>query len=135
MTLCCPPSLFCLRAQGHRRAFHDDGVISCLCSKKSCKYFDQGRGSCPFGGKCLYLHAFPDGTRAEPDRPRKQLSSEGNVRFMNSVRLWDFIEEREQRPAPPLPSLDDDITELRELFMQMSGPSSDGPETPPTADQ
>ncbi|XP_078105638.1 E3 ubiquitin-protein ligase makorin-2 isoform X1 [Sander vitreus] len=103
-------------------------------SKKACKYFDQGRGSCPFGGKCLYLHAFPDGTRAEPDRPRKQLSSEGNVRFMNNVRLWDFIEEREQRPALPLPSLDDDITELRELFMQMSGPSQDGPESPPAAD-
>ncbi|XP_026162483.1 E3 ubiquitin-protein ligase makorin-2 [Mastacembelus armatus] len=104
-------------------------------SKKACKYFDQGRGSCPFGGKCLYLHAFPDGTRAEPDRPRKQLSSEGNVRFMNSVRLWDFIEEREQHSAPPLPSHNDDITELRELFMQMSGPSHEGPETPPTASQ
>ncbi|KAM9859250.1 E3 ubiquitin-protein ligase makorin-2 [Aulostomus maculatus] len=104
-------------------------------SKKACKYFDQGRGLCPFGGKCLYLHAYPDGTRAEPDRPRKQLSSEGNVRFMNNVRLWDFIEEREQHSTPPLPSLDDDITELRDLFMQMSGPSHDEPETPPTAEQ
>ncbi|XP_028284843.1 E3 ubiquitin-protein ligase makorin-2 [Parambassis ranga] len=102
-------------------------------SKKACKYFDQGRGSCPFGGKCLYLHAFPDGTRAEPDRPRKQMSSEGNIRFMNSVRLWDFIEEREQRSVPPPPSLDDDITELRELFMEMSGPSHEEPETPPPA--
>ncbi|XP_029990044.1 E3 ubiquitin-protein ligase makorin-2 isoform X1 [Sphaeramia orbicularis] len=102
-------------------------------SKKACKYFDQGRGSCPFGGKCLYLHAFPDGTRAEPERPRKQLGSEGNVRFMNNVRLWDFIEEREQRSAPPLPSFDDDLTELRELFMQMSGPSQD--ETAPGADE
>ncbi|KAM4581891.1 E3 ubiquitin-protein ligase makorin-2 [Fundulus diaphanus] len=102
-------------------------------SKKACKYFDQGRGSCPFGGNCLYLHAFPDGTRAEPDRPRKQLSSEGNVRFMNSVRLWDFIEEREQRAPPPLPTLDDDITELRELFMQMSGPSGEEAEAPPNA--
>uniref|UniRef100_A0A3Q2U594 E3 ubiquitin-protein ligase makorin-2 n=1 Tax=Fundulus heteroclitus TaxID=8078 RepID=A0A3Q2U594_FUNHE len=100
-------------------------------SKKACKYFDQGRGSCPFGGNCLYLHAFPDGTRAEPDRPRKQLSSEGNVRFMNNVRLWDFIEEREQRAPPPLPTLDDDITELRELFMQMSGPSGEEAEAPP----
>lgn len=44
---------------------------------------------------------------------------------MNSVRLWDFIEEREQHSAPPLPSLADDITELRELFVQMSGPSPD----------
>lgn len=121
----------------------------------------------------MYLHAFPDGTRAEPDRPRKQLSSEGNVRvrnhscyfqscsslaqcswvlqlingvfvwvssvcllqFMNNVRLWDFIEEREQQSTLPLPSFDDDITELRELFMQMSGPGNDGPDTPPTADQ
>ncbi|XP_078139791.1 LOW QUALITY PROTEIN: E3 ubiquitin-protein ligase makorin-2 [Centroberyx gerrardi] len=104
-------------------------------SKKACKYFDQGRGSCPFGGKCLYLHAFPDGTRPEPDRPRKQLGSEGNVRFLNSVRLWDFIEEREQRSVPPPASHDDDVTELRELFMQMSGPSHDRPDTPPAGNQ
>ncbi|XP_049590308.1 E3 ubiquitin-protein ligase makorin-2 isoform X2 [Syngnathus scovelli] len=101
-------------------------------SKKACKYFDQGRGSCPFGGKCLYLHAFPDGSRAEAEKPRKQLSSEGNIRFMNSVRLWDFIQEREQHPAgPPLPSPDDDMAELRELFMQMSAPSYDGSEPAP----
>ncbi|XP_061148049.1 E3 ubiquitin-protein ligase makorin-2 [Syngnathus typhle] len=99
-------------------------------SKKACKYFDQGRGSCPFGGKCLYLHAFPDGSRAEAEKPRKQLSSEGNIRFMNSVRLWDFIQEREQHPAGP-PSPDDDMAELRELFMQMSAPSYDGPEPAP----
>lgn len=43
--------------------------------------------------------------------------------FMNSVRLWDFIEEREQSSAPPLQAFADDITELRELFVQMSGPS------------
>lgn len=48
--------------------------------KKPCKYFEQGKGTCPFGGKCLYLHAYPDGTRAEPEKPRKQLSSEGTVR-------------------------------------------------------
>ncbi|KAM4613372.1 E3 ubiquitin-protein ligase makorin-2 [Polymixia lowei] len=101
-------------------------------SKKMCKYFDQGRGSCPFGGKCLYLHAYPDGTRAQPDKPRKQLGSEGNVRFLNSVRLWDFIEEREQRSVPPPPSHDDDVTELRELFMQMSGPNHDSTTTPPS---
>lgn len=58
-------------------------VTSCLSlnfSKKACKYFDQGRGTCPFGGKCLYLHAYPDGTIADPEKPRKQLGSEGTVR-------------------------------------------------------
>ncbi|XP_025060309.1 probable E3 ubiquitin-protein ligase makorin-2, partial [Alligator sinensis] len=86
--------------------------------KKACKYFEQGKGTCPFGGKCLYLHAYPDGTRAEPEKPRKQLSSEGTVRFFNSVRLWDFIEDRESRT---MPSAADDVAELGELFMHLSG--------------
>ncbi|XP_068107898.1 E3 ubiquitin-protein ligase makorin-2 [Hyperolius riggenbachi] len=85
--------------------------------KKACKYFDQGRGTCPFGGKCLYLHAYPDGTRADPEKPRKQLGSEGNVRFFNAVRLWDFIEDRENRSVPPT---DDSVTELGDLFMHLS---------------
>nr|XP_030139177.3 probable E3 ubiquitin-protein ligase makorin-2 [Taeniopygia guttata] len=88
--------------------------------KKPCKYFEQGKGTCPFGGKCLYLHAYPDGTRAEPEKPRKQLSSEGTVRFFNSVRLWDFIEDRESRSAP-----DAEVTELGELFMHLSGAEED----------
>ncbi|XP_062315657.1 E3 ubiquitin-protein ligase makorin-2 [Osmerus eperlanus] len=99
-------------------------------SKKPCKYFDQGRGTCPFGGKCFYMHAYPDGTRAEPDKPRKQLGSEGNVRFLNNVRLWDFIEEREHR-AVPHPQHDDEVSELRELFMQMSGPGDESGVPPP----
>ncbi|XP_053809356.1 E3 ubiquitin-protein ligase makorin-2 isoform X1 [Vidua chalybeata] len=90
--------------------------------KKPCKYFEQGKGTCPFGGKCLYLHAYPDGTRAEPEKPRKQLSSEGTVRFFNSVRLWDFIEDRESRSAP---GADAEVTELGELFMHLSGAEED----------
>ncbi|XP_056357211.1 E3 ubiquitin-protein ligase makorin-2 [Oenanthe melanoleuca] len=86
--------------------------------KKPCKYFEQGKGTCPFGGKCLYLHAYPDGSRAEPEKPRKQLSSEGTVRFFNSVRLWDFIEDRESRSAP---GADGEVAELGELFMHLSG--------------
>ncbi|KAK7921797.1 hypothetical protein WMY93_008699 [Mugilogobius chulae] len=74
--------------------------------KKPCKFFLEGRGSCPFGDRCLYLHLDPFGRKPEPERVRKQLGPEGNIRFMNNVRLWDFIEERETRTAPPL----DDIT-------------------------
>ncbi|XP_072438291.1 E3 ubiquitin-protein ligase makorin-2 isoform X2 [Chiloscyllium punctatum] len=89
-------------------------------SKKACKYFDKGKGSCPFGGKCLYLHAYPDGTLAVPEQPRKQLSSEGNVRFLHSVRLWDFIEEREHRDIPQS-TAEDEVAELGDLFMHLSG--------------
>ncbi|XP_052491727.1 E3 ubiquitin-protein ligase makorin-2 [Budorcas taxicolor] len=87
--------------------------------KKACKYFEQGKGTCPFGSKCLYRHAYPDGRLAEPEKPRKQLSSEGTVRFLNSVRLWDFIENRESRHAPT--TEDVDVTELGDLFMHLSG--------------
>ncbi|XP_051011092.1 E3 ubiquitin-protein ligase makorin-2 [Acomys russatus] len=90
--------------------------------KKACKYFEQGKGTCPFGSKCLYRHAYPDGRLAEPEKPRKQLSSEGTVRFFNSVRLWDFIENRETQQVP---STDDvDVTELGDLFMHLSGVES-----------
>ncbi|CAF93085.1 unnamed protein product, partial [Tetraodon nigroviridis] len=98
------PSVYWVEKQENKDHLID--VFKSGVSKKACKYFDQGRGSCPFGGKCLYLHALPDGSRAEPEQPRKQLGSEGNIRVMNSVRLWDFIEEREQtfvRPCRPLP--------------------------------
>ncbi|KAJ1109791.1 hypothetical protein NDU88_007149 [Pleurodeles waltl] len=88
--------------------------------KKACKYFEQGKGTCPFGGKCLYLHAYPDGTRAEPEKPRKQLSSEGTVRFLHSVRLWDFIEDRESRGMPNAEERDE-VAELGDLFMHLSG--------------
>uniref|UniRef100_A0A4W3I3T8 E3 ubiquitin-protein ligase makorin-2 n=1 Tax=Callorhinchus milii TaxID=7868 RepID=A0A4W3I3T8_CALMI len=99
-------------------------------SKKSCKYFNQGKGSCPFGGKCLYLHAYPDGTLAQPELPRKQLSSEGNVRFLHSVRLWDFIEEREQRdvlpPREEEEEEEEDMAELSHIFSHLSGTSERG---------
>lgn len=53
---------------------------------------------------------------------------------MNNVRLWDFIEEREQSSALPLEAFADDLTELRELFVQMSGPSPDEEEAPSSSE-
>uniref|UniRef100_A0A9L0T1J6 E3 ubiquitin-protein ligase makorin-2 n=1 Tax=Equus caballus TaxID=9796 RepID=A0A9L0T1J6_HORSE len=93
--------------------------------KKACKYFEQGKGTCPFGSRCLYRHAYPDGRLAEPEKPRKQLSSEGTVRFFNSVRLWDFIENRESQHVPN--TEDVDVTELGDLFMHLSGVESSEP--------
>lgn len=68
-------------------------------SQKPCKYFKQGRGECPFAGNCFYLHAYPDGRKAElpPPRPRKRHNAEGEYNLMQSVILWDFFEERDSR--------------------------------------
>src|SRR6218665_1654631 len=41
-------------------------LVSFPYSKKPCKYFDKGRGECPFNEKCFYLHANPDGSIASP---------------------------------------------------------------------
>ncbi|XP_069484917.1 E3 ubiquitin-protein ligase makorin-1 isoform X2 [Ambystoma mexicanum] len=49
-------------------------------SNKSCRYFNEGRGSCPFGGNCFYKHAYPDGRIEEPQpRPKGSASSRFRV--------------------------------------------------------
>ncbi|XP_023447166.1 probable E3 ubiquitin-protein ligase makorin-3 [Dasypus novemcinctus] len=35
-------------------------------SNKACRYFDEGRGCCPFGENCFYKHAYPEGPGVEP---------------------------------------------------------------------
>ena len=34
-------------------------------SKKHCKHFNMGKGTCPFANSCFYKHEYPDGTKAE----------------------------------------------------------------------
>lgn len=54
-------------------------------SKKDCKYFKQGRGKCPFGNKCFYLHALPDGTKTDvgpPPRQRRNFCNNGDIEML-----------------------------------------------------
>ena len=44
-----------------------------LYSNKACKYFNQGGGECPFGNRCFYLHALPDGTKTDVGPPQGKL--------------------------------------------------------------
>lgn len=45
-----------------------------------------------------------------------------SLQFFNSVRLWDFIENRETRQVPS--TEDVDVAELGDLFMHLSGVES-----------
>ncbi|EGW12003.1 E3 ubiquitin-protein ligase makorin-1 [Cricetulus griseus] len=65
-------------------------------SNKACRYFDEGRGSRPFGGNCFYKHAYPDGHREEPQRQKVGASS----RYLAQRRshFWELVEERENNP-------------------------------------
>ena len=68
----------------------------CCFSKKPCKHFDQGRGVCPFGASCFYLHTNPDGTEAsrQLQQPRKCQNADGDCTIVSNIRLWDFLEQR-----------------------------------------
>ncbi|XP_049617410.1 probable E3 ubiquitin-protein ligase makorin-1 isoform X1 [Syngnathus scovelli] len=62
---------------------------------KPCRYFDEGRGTCPFGSNCFYKHAFPDGRLEEAQPPRRQTGSNSRNRSSRHTRLWDILDERE----------------------------------------
>ncbi|XP_018011718.1 probable E3 ubiquitin-protein ligase makorin-1 [Hyalella azteca] len=68
--------------------------------KKECKYFNKGEGTCPFGNKCFYRHALADGTIKDvgPPRRRRKFGADGELHdHLESMVLWDFMDEREHR--------------------------------------
>lgn len=69
-------------------------------SNKACKYFNGGRGECPFGNRCFYLHALPDGTKTDVGPPqgklrRRRIGADEEEMDVVSLRLWDYLEERD----------------------------------------
>lgn len=59
-----------------------------------CKFFKRGKGSCPFNNSCFYLHALPDGTRAE--EVRRIQNADGVEVLVEKKSLWDFVAQRNQ---------------------------------------
>ncbi|XP_055663294.1 E3 ubiquitin-protein ligase makorin-1 [Falco peregrinus] len=92
-------------------------------SNKPCRYFDEGRGSCPFGGNCFYKHAYPDGRREEPQRPKVGTSSRCRAQRRN--RFWEFIEEREN--GDPFETDEDEVVtfELGEMLLMLLAAGGD----------
>ncbi|XP_075712022.1 E3 ubiquitin-protein ligase makorin-1 isoform X2 [Rhinoderma darwinii] len=86
-------------------------------SNKSCRYFDEGRGTCPFGGNCFYKHAYPDGRIEEP-QPRQKGGMSSRYRAQRRNRFWDF-EEREG--SDPFDNDDEEVMtfELGEMLLML----------------
>jgi E3 ubiquitin-protein ligase makorin len=49
---------------------------SIYCSKKHCRYYKNGKGECPFGNKCFYLHALQNGKKIDVGPPRRRRKRE-----------------------------------------------------------
>ncbi|XP_046424625.1 probable E3 ubiquitin-protein ligase makorin-1 [Neodiprion virginianus] len=82
-------------------------------STKDCKYFNKGRGKCPFGNKCFYLHALPDGTKTDVGPPvRHHRYADADIDFLQQMILWDFLDERDNRWMYSI----DDLEEIVAFF-------------------
>ncbi|CAG9765035.1 unnamed protein product [Ceutorhynchus assimilis] len=55
-----------------------------------CRYFRKGHSSCPFGNKCLYLHALPDGTKLDvgPPKARRNRGGHDNNDMLYQILYW-----------------------------------------------
>ncbi|XP_064604731.1 probable E3 ubiquitin-protein ligase makorin-1 [Liolophura sinensis] len=96
-------------------------------SGKPCRYFDQGRGECPFNEKCFYLHAYPDGRKADaqPRQRRHRANADGDLDLLQQILLWDFFEENQNQVVLEL-QLADELDHLLTLAAaDLLGDSSD----------
>lgn len=59
-------------------------------AKQTCKWWNFGDGTCPFGTSCLYLHTDKHGNVVESSL-RMAKTSEGNGVVLNQVKLSDFL--------------------------------------------
>ncbi|CAH0562364.1 unnamed protein product [Brassicogethes aeneus] len=107
------PSMYWVDTKEDKEKLIDD--YKKALSKKDCKYFKRGQGKCPFGNKCFYLHAFPDGSKCDVGPPPRQRRFHGfdtsDIEVLQQVMLWEILDESEF----PWTSLDD-IEDLVSFF-------------------
>lgn len=58
-----------------------------------CRHFNFGRGMCPFGSSCFYLHQLPDGSAPSLPAPRFIADENGESRAIGRIVLSDFLEK------------------------------------------
>ncbi|XP_035783992.1 probable E3 ubiquitin-protein ligase makorin-1 [Anopheles albimanus] len=62
------------------------------CNSTDCKHFRKGAGTCPFGNRCFYRHATPEGELVDVGAPsRRHGDIRGQIRRNNHVQLQNFF--------------------------------------------
>ncbi|XP_075932369.1 putative E3 ubiquitin-protein ligase makorin-1 isoform X2 [Anarhichas minor] len=92
---------------------------------KLCRYFDEGRGTCPFGSNCFYKHVFPDGRLEEAQPQRRQTGSNSRNRNSRRTPLWDIFDERESTDS--FDNEDEEMVtfELSEMLLMLLAAGTD----------
>ncbi|KAJ8245593.1 hypothetical protein GJAV_G00272410 [Gymnothorax javanicus] len=92
---------------------------------KACRYFDEGRGTCPFGANCFYKHAYPDGRVEEPQPQRRVSGSAGRHRNSRRTPLWELLDERESSDS--FDNEDEEMVtfELSEMLLMLLAAGTD----------
>lgn len=83
------PSMYWVDTKEDKEKLIDD--YKNALSRKDCKYFKKGQGKCPFGNKCFYLHAFPDGSKCDvgpPPRQRRPRNVDADIDVLQ-VKLYE----------------------------------------------
>ena len=82
-------------------------------TQKRCKYFDQGRGECPFGNQCFYRHETADGIPVDVGPPEQQRRRavraptasdddlEASRALIQRIFLHDFLSMRDELAGLP----------------------------------
>ncbi|XP_065198534.1 probable E3 ubiquitin-protein ligase makorin-1 isoform X1 [Sycon ciliatum] len=69
------------------------GQYKSVLSNKPCKYFKEGKATCPFSDSCFYRHANPDGSLALNTKPviRHKTDADGQYSSIGGVMLAGFL--------------------------------------------
>jgi len=59
--------------------------------KTPCKWFNFGKGTCPFSTSCFYAHLNADGTKAPDPVIRKLVGADEETQVMKNYTLADYI--------------------------------------------
>lgn len=91
-------------------------------SAKPCRYFQEGRGECPFAGACFYQHMYPDGRKAvmPPPQPRRRQNHNGDLEIMERLYLWDFLDVADSHMFAPF-----NLEEVFEILSETEDSDSD----------
>ncbi|KAH8289839.1 hypothetical protein KR054_011616 [Drosophila jambulina] len=85
------PSVFWVESKEDKEKLLTDYRIAL--GAKDCKYFRNGNGKCPFGNKCFYKHAMPNGDLIDVGLPRRMRSLQSQSEIMDiigTIDLWGY---------------------------------------------